>query len=83
MEASGFSDVVMTAVNEPVWFGADSVEALAFVRRLGLTRALLHDLDNRSTTLALDRLHEVIAEHTTTEGVVFSGSAWLVAARKL
>ena len=50
---------------------------------LGLTRALLNRLDDRSAALALDRLRKVITDHATTEGVVFSGNAWLVAARKL
>lgn len=82
LAAGGLDEVALTSVEEQVSFGGDTSEALSFVRGLGLTRGLLHDLDDRSARLALDRLHDLINDHTTTEGVLFSASAWVVTARK-
>jgi SAM-dependent methyltransferase len=82
LDAGGFGDVAITSAEEQVSFGGDTSEALSFVRGLGLTRGLLHDLDDRSAQLALDRLHDLIKDHATTEGVAFSASAWVVTARK-
>lgn len=78
---SGFGDLEIAGVHEPLWFGADAEEALAFVSGLGLTRALLHDLDEASRRTALDRLRDLVADHATDEGVMFASSAWLVTAR--
>ena len=83
LDAAGFGEVAITPAEEQVSFGSDTSEALSFVQGLGLTRGLLHDLDDRSTQLALNRLHDLINDHATTEGVVFSASAWVVTARKL
>jgi len=49
---------------------------------MGLSRFLLGGLDPEARTLALARLRSSIAEHATTEGVVYPSAAWLVTARR-
>ena len=39
-----------------------------------------HDLDDATKTATLERLHQTLADHETTDGVVFASSAWLITA---
>ncbi len=62
-------------------FGRDADDAYTFMGAMGLTKGLIHDLDDKPAKSALDNLHRLVAEHETPEGVLFGSSAWLVTAR--
>jgi SAM-dependent methyltransferase len=78
---AGFVDVALEPVHAPMRFGTDVDDAFAFVSTLGMVRGLSHDLDAATTKDCLDALRQTLADHETADGVVFSGSAWLITAR--
>jgi SAM-dependent methyltransferase len=78
---AGFVDVAVEPVHAPMRFGADVADAFAFVSTLGMVRGLSHDLDADTAEGCLEALRQTLAEHETPDGVVFSGSAWLITGR--
>jgi SAM-dependent methyltransferase len=82
LTAAGFTDVRVTDVREPVYYGADPDAAADAVLALRITSDPLKQLDADETERALDRLRSVMAEHTTTDGVWFDSRAWLVTAHR-
>ena len=77
----GYADVALEALDEPLHFGRDADDAYAFIASGGITRGLLHDLDDAQTEQALARLRRLLDEHATEDGVLLGSSAWLVTAR--
>jgi SAM-dependent methyltransferase len=82
LTAAGFTDVSVTDVHEPVYYGADPDAAVDSVLALRMGSDLLGSLDADETEKALDRLRSVMTAHTTTDGVWFDSRAWLVTARR-
>ena len=80
LEAAGFRDVQLQAVDEPVDLGGDPDTAYAFVRDLGVTHGLLQDLDQPAADRALEDLREALARRATPDGVLLGASSWLVTA---
>lgn len=72
LSVAGFTDVTLTEVAEPVWYGPDPAAAVEAVRALRMA--------GEPQAPALDRLHEVMAAHATPDGVWFDSRAWLVRA---
>jgi SAM-dependent methyltransferase len=70
LEAAGFADIGFEDVREPVFFGPDVDEALAFVRPF-------------AGALPAGRLRETVAAHAGENGVTFGARAWLVTARRV
>lgn len=81
LTGSGYVDVVVAEVDEPLEFGRDADDAFAFICTMGITRGLLHDLDDRQREEALDNLGRLLAKRETPDGVLLGSSAWLVTAR--
>jgi SAM-dependent methyltransferase len=79
---SGWGDLTVDAVPGDFNVGPDVDEAFAFIRGMGITTSLLADLDEPTKERTLGELRAVLAEHVTTNGVVFASSAWLVGARR-
>ena len=77
---SGFGEVRLDDVELPMEFGRDVDGTLAFMSVLGLTKGLLHDLDDDAKVEALGNLRKRIGERETSDGVLFGSSAWLVTA---
>jgi len=82
LTAAGFTDVDVTDVSEPVWYGASPDAAADAVLALRIASDPLARLDADETERALDRLRSVMADHDTTDGVWFDSRAWLVTARR-
>jgi SAM-dependent methyltransferase len=82
LTAAGFTDVHVTEVREPVYYGPDPDTAVDAVRTLRMAGDPLTRLDTDETAQALDRLRTVMAEHTTTDGVWFDSRTWLITARR-
>ena len=80
LRAAGYDDIELTSLEEQVCFGADADDAYSFVSTLGITRGLTADLDDATKADALSRLRKTLADHDTSDGVVFSSSAWLIRA---
>jgi SAM-dependent methyltransferase len=82
LTAAGFAGVDLIDAREPVTFGSDADDAYAFVSGLGVTRAMLGGLDERSRTAALEALRSRLADHAGPDGVLLDSAAWLVTARR-
>jgi hypothetical protein len=81
---AGWFDVAVERHQLPVVFagGGTVDEAVAFLAETGPARALLEGVAEATARRALDAAGEALAEHLTPDGVVFSGGAWLVSARR-
>ncbi|GAB2506762.1 methyltransferase domain-containing protein [Nocardiopsis aegyptia] len=82
LAASGFDDVGVESVREPVSLGGDMAEAMAFVEHMGPVRSLLFTTDPATRARALDALREALSAHLTGDGVRVGSAAWLVTARR-
>lgn len=79
--AAGFVDISLASIEEPIELGADSDDAFAFARTMGITKGLTQDLDEQDRKHALRALRQALADHETAQGVLLGASAWLVTAR--
>jgi ubiquinone/menaquinone biosynthesis C-methylase UbiE len=82
LTAAGFTDIHITEVCEPVFYGPDTDTAVDAVLTLRMASDPLTRLDTDDTKQAVDRLRTVIAEHTTADGVWFDSRTWLITARR-
>lgn len=80
LAASGYHDISLQPVDEPMQFGADPDDAFTFVRTLGIVEGLTQGLDDTDRTGALDVLHGALTAHTTSRGVQLGSAAWLITA---
>ena len=84
LDRAGFQDVRFDDVREPMFFGNDVPEALAWVRGFGDVAETLDGLDPGGRERAVRRLTETLGAHWSAErGVIFDSRAWLVRARSL
>lgn len=78
LAGAGWADVTPTAVDEPLWFGAEPERATAFIA--GQMARQLGALDDGEREQALANLREVMAGHARADGVWLDSGAWLVTA---
>src|SRR5262245_2520821 len=83
LEASGWTDVDVEDVREPLIAGVDEDDALEFVRHLPAARGLQQDLDPTARAQAIDDLRVSLAAHQTEHGVTYAAAAWLYTARRV
>jgi SAM-dependent methyltransferase len=77
---AGFEDIGFEEVREPVFYGADGAAAVEFVSAFQSTRDALATMAPDEAERALARLHALMDEHRTADGVAFDSRAWLVTA---
>lgn len=82
LERSGFIDIDLRLVREPLWFGADTNDALAFVSDLGMSRGLIAELDSVRRAASLERLRAALERSVTSDGVLLGSTSWVVTARR-
>lgn len=80
LETAGYEHVAISSVEEPISAGTDAEDAYRFFCGMGMVHGLLADLDARSRSGALRSLREMLAAHTTAEGVKLGSAAWLITA---
>jgi hypothetical protein len=80
LEAAGWADIDLVAHDQPMWFGPDADRATSFI--VGQMAWLLGTLDDERKRQAVANLHEVMAAHAGTDGVLLASGAWLVTARR-
>jgi SAM-dependent methyltransferase len=78
--SSGFEQVELDGLVEPMCFGRDPDDAFEFV--IGLFGWMLRGLDDDAAQAARRRLHAALQRHATPEGVLLSSAAWIVTARR-
>jgi hypothetical protein len=82
LDAAGFTDVALTGVRQPMYFGQGVAEALEWVGGFDSTKGMLGRLDPASREVALERLRETLVAHAGEDGVWFDSRAWIVKARR-
>lgn len=80
LAGAGFTDIALTGLNHPMYFGRDVADAQQFLT--GQFAGTLAALEPTPRATAIDALHATLAEHLTTSGVVYDSATWLVQARK-
>ncbi len=82
LDQSGWGEVQLTDVAEPVYLGKDPDDAFAFVSQMGVTIGLLDGLDETTRDESLQRLRGTLDDAMTNKGVVFASQSWLIEARR-
>lgn len=82
LEAAGYDDITFTDVCEPVCYGVDIAAALDWVGGFTRTSEALNRLDPVAAERTVRRLREMLAAHTSHDGVWFNSRAWIITARR-
>jgi SAM-dependent methyltransferase len=82
LDGAGFTDVTLTEVRQPMYFGQDVADALGWIGGFASTKGVLEGLDPASREVALERLRETLAANAREDGVWFDSRAWIVKARR-
>ena len=82
LTAAGFGGIELTSIEEPMRVGADLDDAWSFVQRLGVVKGLTETLDDHAKRQVFADLHQIVANHTTTDGVLLGTAAWLITATR-
>lgn len=80
--SAGFQDVSLESIARPMRVGSDVDDTVAFFESTDIARRLMADAPPDKVAAALDAIREALVPHAGEEGVVLSGTAWLVTARK-
>jgi SAM-dependent methyltransferase len=78
LRTTGFIDVDVVGMSEPMYFGSDAQDATTFVA--GLSGWMMNGLDEDGRAQAMRDLHDFMAAHETSDGVLLGSSTWLVSA---
>ena len=80
LHSAGVTDVILEAVHEPVYYGADVESALEFVLAFANVKGAMdaQSLNERERTLS--RLRCVMVAQRTSDGIWFDSKAWIVKA---
>lgn len=82
LSAAGFAGIDFADVDDPVYYGPDVATATEFVVGLRDTQSWLARLDPPAAERARARLHELLTEHATGDGVFMGSRAWIITARR-
>ncbi|MFI5393684.1 MAG: class I SAM-dependent methyltransferase [Myxococcota bacterium] len=83
LEAAGFTDVALTDVRRPMYFGQDVADAFGWIGGFASTKGVVDALDPASREVALERLRETLVANAREDGVWFDSRAWIVKGRRL
>jgi SAM-dependent methyltransferase len=82
LASAGFQDVSLESIARPMRVGSDVDDTVAFFESTDIARRLMADAPPDKVVAALDSIRDALVPHAGEEGVVLSGTAWLVTARK-
>lgn len=82
LETAGFTDVSLTGVHQPVFYGDDVDTACELARSLSSNVEILAGMDEAGAARAEGRLREALAAHQTAEGVALDARTWIITARR-
>jgi len=80
MRETGFTDVELTSLTVPMYYGRDVEDAFGFLT--GNFASSFDQLDADARARALDALRASLADHLTDEGVHYNAAHWLIQARR-
>lgn len=80
--AAGFVDVEFEPVELPVNVGASADDALTLFKRTEMASTLFKDVDEATAEKAWAAIADAIGAYQTPDGVLLTGRAWLLTARR-
>ena len=78
--ASGFRTVDVQAATVALRLGTNAVEATAHLADTGVGRAVLATIPDDDQTSALQAVTDILAKHTTNDGVLLNAAIWITTA---
>ena len=81
LTSTGFTDVTMTDMRRPMYFGRDVDDAADFIS--GQYGWRLELMSETQRAAALKALRDSMSEHLTDDGVQYDSAAWLIEARRV
>lgn len=82
LRAAALIDIGIESIAEPLWIGADVVDALTFLTSTAMWKSLLRDADPLTLTRARDAVAATLEPYVTADGLLLGSRAWLVTADK-
>ncbi|MBA2624981.1 MAG: methyltransferase domain-containing protein [Acidimicrobiia bacterium] len=82
LDGAGLGAVALEAFDEPAWMGDSVEDTLEFLQHTEMSRTLLGEVDDDLAALAWGAVADVLETRVGPDGIVLSGSAWLVIASK-
>jgi SAM-dependent methyltransferase len=77
---AGYESIAFVPIEGPLQLGRDPEDAWDFVRGMGLYRGLTGGLDETGKADAIANVKQLIADHTTTAGVMLDRASWSITA---
>ncbi|HUQ40822.1 MAG TPA: methyltransferase domain-containing protein [Acidimicrobiales bacterium] len=79
---SGFEDIELGPIDEPMDLGRDAEDAMAFVRTMGIVEGLSNGLTEADRAHAMEQVQKMLAAHETADGVLVGAAAWAITAKR-
>ncbi|MDK4711047.1 class I SAM-dependent methyltransferase [Rhizobium sp. CNPSo 4039] len=79
LSTAGFTSIDFIDVHEPVFYGPDVDSAVDALGNLYMVKDALSHTDGTANQ-SLQRLHDLLEAHMTSEGVLFDSRAWIITA---
>ena len=77
---AGYESIAFVPIEGPLQLGRDPEDAWDFVRGMGLYRGLTGGLDETGKADAIANVKQLIADHTTSAGVMLDSASWSITA---
>ncbi|GAO11330.1 methyltransferase [Streptomyces lydicamycinicus] len=82
LDSTGFDEITISAVDEPMWMGPDPHDVVAYQLDMPGSRAMLAEASAEARAKTVTALRDALAEHQGSDGVTLGSAAWLVTARR-
>lgn len=79
---TGFRNIELASIDEPIWFGRDADAAYEFVGDIGIVKGLSDGLGPAARDDGHEKLKAALRSHETPEGVRFDTATWLITAER-
>lgn len=82
VSSAGFPEITIEAITKPMWMGDDAEDVTTFFTSLEIVREWFGGKPQEKVDAAIDAVREALAPYVGPQGVVMSGTAWLLTARR-
>lgn len=82
VRSAGFDDITIEAITKPMWMGDDAEDVITFFTSLEIVREWFSDKPQEKVDAAIDAVREALGPYVGPRGIVMSGTAWLLTARR-
>jgi SAM-dependent methyltransferase len=82
VRSAGFGDITIEAITRPMWLGEDAEDVIRFFTSLDIVREWFAGKPQDKVDLAIDAVQEALGPYAGPQGIVMTGTAWLLSARR-